>query len=124
MDNTYKIVEELCNTKGISVNKLCVDLKMSNSVLSDLKSGRTKKLSTKTLENIARYFKVPVDFLLDPGEPSPADIPPEEPISDSQLLFALYGEVPEEIDDTDIADIKNYAAYIRQRKANNNSKGE
>lgn len=116
MDKTYKIIEDLCRAKGISVNKLCVELRMRNSVLSDLKSGRTKKLSTATLQKIANYFSVPVDYLLDLGEPNKRDIPPEPSISESQFLFALYGEVPEEIDAEDIKDIKKYAEMVRLRK--------
>lgn len=118
MDNTYKIIEDLCGEKGITVNKLCVELGMSNSVLSDFKKGRTKKLSTATLQKIASYFNVPVDFLLDVGEPDLKDIPPEQPATENQLLFALYGEVPEEISDAEIDEIKRYAEMVLLRKRN------
>lgn len=119
MNETYKTIESLCVSSGITVNKMCTEIGISNSVLSDFKKGRTHKLSTKTLEKISLYFNVPIDDLLYPGTTIESDIPPEPEISDSQLLFALYGEVPDEITDEDILDIKKYAAFVRQRKIKN-----
>lgn len=116
MSKTYDIIRDLCKEKGTSIPKMCSDLGISRSLFAELKSGRTKKLSASTLEAVAGFFSVPIDFLLDLGDPNPADIPPEAPISESQFLFALYGEVPEEIDEDDIADIKRYADMVRLRK--------
>lgn len=124
MYNMYDAIYALCQEKGTSIPKLCKDLGMSRSTFAELKSGRTKKLSTSTLEKIANHFRVPIDFLVESGEPSPSDIPPEGPITDSQLLFALYGEVPEEIDDADIADIKRYADMVRLRKIQERRRNE
>lgn len=122
MDKTYSIIETLCNEKGITINKLCTDIKIRNSILFDLKSGRTKKLSTKNLQKISNYFRVPMDYLLDLGEIDPADIPPEPKITDDQLMFALYGEVPPEITEEDIKDVREYAIWKLQQKRNKKDK--
>ena len=122
MNETYKVIESLCESKGITVNKMCREIKVSNSLLSDFKSGRTKKLSTATLEKISVFFRVPIDYLLNTGEPDPRDIPPEPPITDDQLLFALYGEVPEEITEEDMKDIRNFAAWKLQTKRTEKNK--
>ena len=116
MDNTYELIHDLCKERCTSIPKMCKETGLSRSLFAELKSGRTKRLSTKTLETVAAFLNVPITFFLDLGEPSTADIPPEPPISESQLLFALYGEVPEEIDKEDIEDIKKYAGMVRLRK--------
>lgn len=116
MGNLYEIIVGLCNERGITQYRMCKDAGVARSTMTELKSGRTQSLSAETLQKIAGYFHVPVDFLLDLGEPNPADISPEHPVSESQLLFALYGEVPEEIDKEDIEEIKKYADMVRLRK--------
>ena len=116
MDKTYSIIETLCKEKSITINKLCTDIKISNGILFDLKSGRTKKLSTQNLQKIANYFKVPVDYLLDLGEIDPSDIPPEPPVSKHQILFALFGDVADEITDAEYAEVQRYCDMVRLRK--------
>lgn len=116
MDKTYKIIEDLCNARGITVNKLCVELGMSNSVLSDFKKGRTKKLSTATLQKIASYFNVPVDYLLDLGEINPKDIPPEPEISDDQLMFALWKGNPN-MTKEDLERVRQFATFMEQERS-------
>lgn len=116
MYNLYSTIEELCNSRGIKVSDLSKDIGLHRNVLPRLKSNPDKKLSLDTVQKIASYFNVPVDYLLDLGEINPKDIPPEPSITESQFLFALYGEVPEEIDADDIADIKKYAEMVRLRK--------
>lgn len=118
MFNLYETILGLCESRGISVYKMSKESGVSRSVMTELKSGRTQSLSTESLQKIASYFNVPVDFLLDIGEPSQRDIPPEQPATDNQLLFALYGEVPEEISDAEIDEIKQYAEMVLLRKRN------
>lgn len=63
MCKMYGIIEELCSAQGIKPGKLCSDVGISRGVLSDLKAGRTKKLSMDTAEKIAKYFGVSTDYL-------------------------------------------------------------
>ncbi len=116
MSVLYKRIEELCEQRGIKVGKMCRDIGIQRSIMGNLSSGKSKSLSTKTLEKLSIYFGVPLEYFLDSGTPSETDAPPEPEISDSQFLFALYGEVPEEITDEDLEDIKKYAAFVRHRK--------
>ena len=64
MDNMYAIIETLCARQGIRPGKLCSELGISRGILSDLKAGRTKKLSAENLSKIASYFGVSTDTLL------------------------------------------------------------
>lgn len=60
----YEIIERLCIEKGIKISKLSQDAQIPRSTFTELKSGRTKKLSTDTLNKVAKYFGVSVDYLL------------------------------------------------------------
>lgn len=64
MDNTYTILENLCNTRNITINEMCKSSGVRAGIITDLKMGRTKKLSANTLEKLAKYFGVSVDYLL------------------------------------------------------------
>lgn len=64
MSEMYKIIENLCQGKAISVTRLCKDTNIPRTVFSELKSGRTKQLSNKYLPVVAEYFGVTVDYLL------------------------------------------------------------
>lgn len=74
MSSLYENIAGLCAQKNISVYKLCTDLGMRNSVISDLKTGRKKGLNSETLSKIADYFGTPVDYILGntPKEKTPA----------------------------------------------------
>lgn len=124
MSNLYKIIEGLCEAKGIKVGKMCSDIGIQRSIMGNLSSGKTKRLSTKTLEKISAYFKVPVDYFLDFGEPNPNDIPPEPPISDSQFMFALWGDVKDEMTDEDLEEVRKFAhmKYLERKDKNRKKK--
>ena len=116
MGKTYQIIKDLCKAKGTSINKMCKTLGLSPSLFSELKSGRTEKLSAQTLESVASFFNVPVDYLLDLGEIDPSDIPPEPPVSRHQILFALFGDVADEITDAEYEEVQRYCDMVRLRK--------
>lgn len=64
MCELYKRINALCEKRGITGYKLCKDIEMRPSILTDLKMGRTAILSTVNLNKIANYFSVSVDYLL------------------------------------------------------------
>ena len=64
MNQYYQNISVLCSQSGVTIGKMCADLGIRQSVLSDLKVGRTKKLSTETFSKIANYFNVSIDDLL------------------------------------------------------------
>lgn len=54
---------------------MCVDLGLSKSLMTDLKSGRKKGITSETAQKIADYFSVSVDRVLngpDSKEKAPA----------------------------------------------------
>ena len=64
LDTLYNRILALCKKKDISGSKLCLELGLSKSVLSDIKSGRKKGISITTAQKIASYFGVSVGYLL------------------------------------------------------------
>jgi transcriptional regulator with XRE-family HTH domain len=64
MCTLYERIQSLCKSKGVSGSRMCLDLSLSKSTLSDIKSGRKKGVSTATAQKIAGYFNVSVGYLL------------------------------------------------------------
>ena len=60
----YDKIADLCSKAGITGGKLCADLGISRSLLTDLKMGRKKDLYATTAWKIADYFGVSVGHLL------------------------------------------------------------
>lgn len=94
MCTLYERIVALCKKKGITASKMCLELGLSKSTMSDMKSGRKKGLSTDNAQKIADYFDVPVGYLLT-GEEKKS--PAEPKLSEGeQLLIELFRKVPED----------------------------
>lgn len=63
MCTLYERIQALCKSKGISGSRMCLDLGLSKSTLSDMKSGRKNGVSVGTAQKIAGYFGISVDEL-------------------------------------------------------------
>lgn len=64
MCDLYDRIMLLCKQKGISGSRMCLDLGLSKSTLSDIKGGRKKGISTTTAQKMASYLNVSVGYLL------------------------------------------------------------
>lgn len=64
MAELYKRIAALCEARGINVTQLCRAAGVSRASLTDLKMGRKQSLSAQTLQKLASYFGVTVDYLL------------------------------------------------------------
>ena len=115
MCTLYDRIIELCKEKGVSGSRMCLDLGLSKSTLSDIKSGRKKGVSTATAQKMAAYLGVSVDYLLgEETQKAPADNG-KRSVSDDDLKFALFGDC-ENVSDDDLADVLRYAAFVQERK--------
>ena len=96
MCTLYDRIIDLCKSKGVSGSRMCLDLGLSKSTLSDIKSGRKKGVSTATAQKIASYFNVSVGYLL--GEESKKEKPTEyDGLSDNQkALIDFAKSVPDD----------------------------
>lgn len=64
MCTLYETIKSLCDEKGIKPGKMCTDICISKSTVTDLKSGRRAGVSLDTAQKIADYFGVTVDRVL------------------------------------------------------------
>lgn len=95
MDDLYERIQTLCKKKGVSGGKMCLDIGLSKSTLSDLKHGRTKTLSTKNAQKFASYLGVTVGYLL--GEEETKKSPAEPMLNEGEkMLIELFRKVPED----------------------------
>lgn len=116
MNNLYSIIVSLCEEKQISIAKMAIESGISKNTLTELKKGRTKTLSAKTLDKISSYFDVSVDYLLgketDEKEKSPI-LSDEASELDIQILNAL-----KELSEEQKAQALDFALFL----ANNSKK--
>ena len=113
MSTIHENIKILCDEAGIKPGKMCTDLKMSRSFMSDLKAGRKEGITGGTARKIADYFGVSVSRVLVGKEKAPSI--GERMVSDDDLIFALWGGA-EDMDAADLADVKAYADFLRQKK--------
>lgn len=72
MFDLYKNIKDLCETRGVSVSKMCVDIGVSKSLMSNLKNHRAESLSAKSIEKIANYLGCSTDELFVGQKEKPA----------------------------------------------------
>lgn len=115
MCTLYDRITELCKAKGVTGSRMCLDLGLSKSTLSDIKSGRKKGISTATAQKMAAYLGVSVDYLL--GEEEKEKAPTEagaRTVTDEDIKFALFGGSGE-ITDAMYEEVKQFAAFVKNR---------
>ena len=96
MDTLYSRIIALCKEKGVSGSRMCLDLGLSKSTMSDLKNGRTKGLSIPTAQKIAGYFGLTVDELYGKKEPKNKPTDNGELSEGHKKLYDFIESVPED----------------------------
>lgn len=115
MSRLYDTIEKLCKDNGINVTKLCRDTSIPRGNLSDLKMGRSQKLSVTTISKIADYFHVSTDYLLGKEQVAPDKMETSpRPVTDDDIKFALFGG-EKGISDEAYEDVKRFAAFIKEK---------
>ena len=92
MCTLYDRIQELCKSKGVSGSRMCLDLGLSKSTLSDIKSGRKKGVSTATAQKIAAYFDVTVGYLLGEEEKEKPTVQEDDELTGNQRLLMEFAK--------------------------------
>lgn len=93
MADIHLKIDQLLKERGISGAKMCADLGMSRSFMTELRKGRAKGITTQTAQKIADYFHVSTDYLLKDGPvTAQVQINPSHPVV-QQLGLARSGRV-------------------------------
>ena len=116
MSELYNRIDSLCKERGTNITALCREAKVARSSLSELNAGRTKTLTLETGSKLAAALGITVDELMGTEtEKEPPATRRGSEISDEELKVALWVKV-DDIDDDDLADVKRYAAFVKERK--------
>lgn len=93
MCTLYESIISLCKERGIKGGRMCTDLGLSKSLLSDLKSGRKKGITSETAQKIADYFSVTVDRVLNGEETKTPPTPEgERELGFDDFTYAMQNE--------------------------------
>ena len=97
MCTLYDRIIALCKQRGVSGSRMCLDLGLSKSTMSNMKSGRTAGLSTTTAQKIASYFGVSVGYLLGEEEKTEKPTVNDDELSENvKKLIDFAKSVPDE----------------------------
>ena len=111
--NSVERVKAICKERKIPISRLERDLGFANGYIGQLRKG---VFPADRLSVIADYLSVSISYLLTGEETESA--PTEagaRAVSDAELKFALWGDC-QDVDDQDLADVRRYAAFVRERK--------
>ena len=109
MNEIYLRIEALCRSHKMNITEMCKKCAIPRSSLTDFKMGRIKTLSASTLQKIAEYFSVSVEYLLS------GEAPRTDEINPSNLKIALFGG-EDGITDAMLEEVLRYATYIKERE--------
>lgn len=115
MATLYDRLALLCTQKGIKGGKMCNDLGISKSLMTDLKMGRKKSVSAETAQKLASYFGVSVGYLLGEETEKTPTASGERDILD-EIDIAFYGDY-RELSEDDKATIRDMARVMLERRA-------
>jgi len=113
MDNLFDRIQTLCYHKGIRPGRLCDELGLSRSLMTDLKMGRKKTVNAETAQKIAGYLGVSVGYLL--GQESFAQSTSSADLLD-EVDIAFYGEY-KELNDEEKETVRDMVRLMRERRA-------
>lgn len=115
MDNLFVRIQSLCTEKGIRPGRLCDELNLSRSLMTDLKMGRKKTVNAETAQKIAGYLGVSVGFLLGQDDAGSAIGGNAADILDA-VDMAFYGDY-KELNDEEKETVRDMVRLMRERRA-------
>jgi transcriptional regulator with XRE-family HTH domain len=110
----YDVYCALCARDGLTPSGAAAKIGFNRASVTVWKTKGTAP-KQELLVKIADFFRVSTDYLLGiETENAPTGLGGRE-VSDAELKFALWGDC-EDISDADLADVRRYAAFVRERK--------
>lgn len=110
MGNLYEHIDRLAREKGFrNMTELCANAGVSRATMTELKKGRSKELSMPNAQKLAAAMGVSLDTVYgrDGGD--------ARQITDEDIKFALFGG-DGEITDAMYQEVRQFAAYVKQRE--------
>lgn len=107
----YDVFCALCAQQNLTPGGAAAKIGFNRASVTVWKNNGTAP-KQELLVKIADYFQVSTDYLLG-LEKAPAE--DGRQWSDEELKFALFGDC-EDVTDEDLADVRRYAEFVRERK--------
>lgn len=122
----YENIQTLCEERGIKGGKMCVDLGLSKSLMTDLKSGRKKSINSETAKKIAEYFGVSIDRVVGGIDKEKAPTHEGKRNEGELGLSDIYFSLAKDLQDAKIdpEDIRNFANIIAKNMKKNKESHE
>lgn len=92
MSDLYNRIISLCKEKNVSGYRMCKDIGIQPSILTDLKMGRQNGLSAKNADKMAAYFAVSVGYLLGTDTKKAPTQDGERKITLDDFTYAMQNE--------------------------------
>ena len=111
MSDLYNRLKQLCDEKGVSLAKMCIECGIPKSTPTEIKMGRTKTLSSSAMMKVADYFNVSAEYIAGKTENKTVSLATD---SDEALKVALFGG------DTEVTDemwneVMSYAQFLKHK---------
>ncbi|MBQ3193469.1 MAG: helix-turn-helix transcriptional regulator [Oscillospiraceae bacterium] len=110
----FNRLKALCDERGISPYKACMDIGLNRSAVAKWKTGGQPNGTTAA--KLAEYFGVTTDYLLEQTDEKNTPAGFQRAVSDDDIKFALFGG-DGEITDAMYDEVKKFAAFLKQREA-------
>lgn len=121
----YEIFEQLLQKHGVTAYRVAKEAGVTQTALSNWKSGRSTP-TTKTLQKIADYFGVTVDYLMTGEEKEPAGYylndetaQVAQEIFENKELRALF-DATRDADPEDLRALHNMALALKRKERGGN----
>lgn len=115
MATIYERIEMLCSDRGITGGKMCNDLGISRSTMTELRKGRVTTLKLEKARKIATYFGVTLDDLLGTEQQKAPTPEGERPITFDDFTYAMYEE-GKELSEENKKRLLEMAIFFRQQQ--------
>lgn len=110
----FDVLTELCQKRGISTYRACIDIGLNRSAVAKWKEGAIPR--GETLEKLARYFGVSTDYLL--GKESSQERQTQDNM-DSSFFRLLQTAQAEGYSAEDLKMAMEFIKKARERDKNN-----
>lgn len=92
MRTLHENIMALCKERGVSGSRMCLDLGLSKSTLSDLKHGRKKGISAATAQKMAAYLDVTIHQLLGEEEKEKPTVQEDDGLTENQKVLIEFAK--------------------------------
>ena len=111
----YDRFVQLCTNRNVSPSRAAIEAGLSKSTVTKWKNNPYSEPTGSAIKKLSEYFGITrAELLGEDAEKAPTN-DGERVISDAELKFALWGDY-DDISDEDLADVRRYAAFVRERK--------